>query len=265
VPHRASRLAVLTTASVMVTASILGTSAPAMADDSPPPVTGNDVYTVDARGPEFGGVTLLDVLANDSAPSGAALEICRVQAPERGLSVAEVSPDGDFSIETPNSGLGVSNSGGSAEDAHEQLAVLSWANQPGTYQFSYGAGDTEHLTPATVTVTVTETPEVTVRKVDRPGRLRFTNPRDRGVVVIYGGLDQRRPDGRVRLAPGAHATERVERRAIRWIALFRRTGEIIGDGVVRGIRLPGSASGNGKADGGTQPRLTAAMLRAWRS
>ena len=264
-PARAFRLAVLTTASAMVTALTLGTSAPAMADDSPAPVVGNDVITIEARGSEMGGATIIDVLANDSAPSGGSLEICRVQGPERGLSVAEVSPDGDYSIEIPHAGFSVSNSGGSPDEgAHEQLVVMSWGNRAGTYQLTYWACDTEHLTPATVTVTVTESPEVTVRKVDRPGRLRFTNPRTTGVVVLYGGVREGRPDGRVRLAPGAHSTERVERSAIRWMAFSPRSGEIVADGIVRGIRLPGSTRTSDKAAGGTRTRLTAGMLRAWR-
>jgi hypothetical protein len=246
----------------MVAASILGASAPALADDSPPPVAGNDVITIEARGIELGGASMIDVLANDSAADGSVLEICRVQAPESGLSVAEVSPDGDYSIEIPNAGFSVSNSGASPDEgAREQLVVMSWANRAGTYQFTYWACDAEHLTPATVTVTVTESPEVTVRKVDRPGRLRFTNPRTQSVVVIYGGVDDRRPDGRVRLAPGTRTTQRVDRRAIRWVAFSPRTGETLAEGVVRGIRLPGSP----RTSGGTQDRLTADMLRAWRS
>lgn len=265
-PARASRLAVLTTASVMVTASILGTSAPAMADDSPPPVAGNDVVTIEARGPELGGATTIDVLANDSAADGSVLEICRVQPPESGLSAAEVSPDGDYSIEIPHAGFSVSNAGGSPDEgAREQLVVMSWANRAGTYQLTYWACDSEHLTPATVTVTVTESPEVTVRKVDRPGRLRFTNPRTTSVVVMYGGVRGGRPDGRVRLAPGAHTTERVQRRAIRWMAYSARTGEPLSEGVVRGIRLSGSSRTSDKAAGVTRTRLTADMLRAWRS
>jgi hypothetical protein len=236
-----------------------------MADDSAAPVTGNDVVTVEARSTEFGGVTLIDVLANDSAADGEVLEICRVEAPERGLSVAEAEPDGGFTIETPQASYSSAVSGGSADEgAREQLVVLSWANRAGTYQFTYWACDTKHLTPATVTVTVTRTPEITVRKVDRPGRLRFTNPGTSRVVVVYGGLEESRPDGRVRLAPGTRTTERVERRAIRWIAFAPRTGQPIGEGVVRGIRLPGS-SRNGTAADGDNPELTPRMLRAWRS
>src|SRR5690242_16921845 len=111
-----------------------------MAGDSPPPVTGNDVVTIEARGLEIGGATIIDVLANDSAADGSVLEICRVQAPDRGLSVAEVSPDGDFTIEIPHASFGVSSSGSTPEEgAREQLVLMSWANRPGTYQFTYWA------------------------------------------------------------------------------------------------------------------------------
>jgi hypothetical protein len=266
VPRRALHLAALTTASAVVTTTLgLGAFAPAMADDSAAPVTGDDVVTVEARSGEFGGVTLIDVLANDSAADGEVLEICRVQAPERGLSVAEAAPDGSFTIDTPNASYSSGVSGGSVDEgAREQLVVLSWANRAGTYQLTYWACDTEHLTPATVTVTVTRTPELTVRKVDRPGRLRFTNPGTSRAVVFYGGLEQDRPDGRVRLAPGTHTTRRVERRAVRWIAFAARTGQLLGEGIVRGIRLPGSTGRSATAADGDTPRLTPRMLRAWR-
>ena len=266
-PLRVLRPVVLTTASALVTTTLgLGAFVPAMADVSPAPVAVEDSVTVEARSAEFGGVTVIDVLANDSAADGEVLEICRVQAPERGLSVAEAQPDGGFTIETPNEAFSSAVSGASVDEhAREHLVVRAWANRAGTYQLTYWACDTKHLTPATVTVTVTRTPEVTVRKVDRPGKLRFTNPRTSRAVVIYGGLDQDRPDGRVRLAPGTHTTQRVERRAIRWIAFAPRTGQPIGEGVVRGIRLPGSTGRSGEAADGIKPQLTRRMLRAWRS
>ncbi|MDO9455645.1 Ig-like domain-containing protein [Nocardioides sp.] len=258
-PRRALRLTVLT---IATTTWGLGSFVPAMADDTPPPVAGDDSITVEARTLDFGGVSFIDVLANDSAAEGETLEICRVQAPERGLSVAEVQPNGNFSIQTPTSGVGVSGDGTVEEGAHESLVVLPWANRAGTYQFTYWACDTQHLTPATVTVTVEKTPVITVRKVDRPGRLRFTNPRTSRAVVIYGGIRQERPEGRVRLAPGSSETRRVEHRAVRWIAFAPRTGQVINEGVVRGIRLPGAARTSG-APSGAEPRLTAGMLRAW--
>jgi hypothetical protein len=265
VPVRALRLAVLTTASTIVTTTLgLGAFAPAMADDSPAPVAVDDVATAQARGPEAGGVTFIDVLANDSAADGETLEICRVRAPERGLSVAEVQTNGDFLISSPHNGVSYGGGGSEEEDGREQLVVLPWANRAGTYQLTYWACDTKHLTPATVTVTVEKTPEVTVRKVDRPGRLRFTNPRTSRAVVIYGGLREERPDGRVALAPGGHETRRVVRHAIRWIAISPRTGEMVGEGFVRGIRLPGSASGGG-GSAAAKGQLTPRMLRAWRS
>ncbi|HXH76924.1 Ig-like domain-containing protein [Nocardioides sp.] len=264
-PLRAQRFAVLTTAAAVVTTMLsLGTFVPAMADDSPPPVAVGESVAVEGVGDEFGGVSFIDVLANDSGAAGEILEICRVQAPERGLSVAEVQPDGDFTIETPNSGL---SSGGRPleEGARERIAVLPWANRAGTYQFTYWACDSKHLTPATVTVTVTESPEVAVRKAARPGWLRFTNPRTGPAIVIYGGLRADEPTGRVRLAPDSSATRRVDLRTIRWMAFSPRTGYPLGDGVVRGIRLPGSTSRSALASDRIQPRLTAGMLRAWRS
>lgn len=267
-PLRALRPAVRAVTSVAAATTLsLGTFVPAMADASPTPVAVDDSFTAEARSTEIGGVTLIDVLANDSAAGGEVLEICRVQAPQRGLSVAEVGTDGGFNIGTPNAGVGSSGLLGSdaEEGARERIVVLPWANRSGTYQFTYWACDTEHLSPATVTVTVTQTPEVTVRKVERPGRLRFTNPRTSRAVVIYGGLGQPRPDGRVHLAPGRRATRRVESRAIRWVAFSPRSGEPIGEGVVRGIRLPGASNRSGEVSAGAELGLTPRMLRAWRS
>lgn len=265
-PARALRLAALSTASAVVATTVgLGAFVPATADDSPAPVAVDDAVTTQARGSELGGVTFIDVLANDSAADGEVLEICRVRAPRRGLAVAEVAADGTFSIQTPTSGVGVGGSGVAEEGAREQLAVLPWANRAGTYELTYWACDTEHLTPATVTVTVEKSPVVTVRKGERPGRLRFVNPATTRAVVLYGGLRQQRPDSQVRLAPGERQTRRVEHRAIRWVAYSPRTGELMGRGVVRGIRLPGSPRGDGTAQVSGKPTLTAAMLRAWRN
>ncbi len=266
-PVRALRLAALTTASAIVTTTVgLGTLVPATADDSPAPVTGDDTVTIQARSTKYSGVSFIDVLANDSAASGEPLEICRVRAPQRGLSVAEVQPDGSFSIQTPTSGVSFGG-GGSVEEegARERLAVLPWVNRAGTYQLTYWACDTEHLTPATVTVTVKKTPEVTVRKGDRPGRVRFVNPGKTRAVVFYGGLRRPRPDGEVRLAPGERETRRVTHRAIQWFAYSPRTGDIVGQGVVRGIRLPGSRAVGGDAAGGGKVTLTPRLLRVWRN
>lgn len=264
-PLHALRPAVRAAAPALVTLTLgLGTLAPAMGTDTVPPVAVDDSITIEARTTEFGGVSFIDVLANDTAADGEVLEICRVQAPERGLSVAEVDPNGNFSIQTPHAGLSAGGLGDVAEGAHERLVVLPWANRAGTYQFTYWACDTTRLEPATVTVTVTETPDVTVRKVDQPGRLRVTNPRSSHAVVFYGGPHERRPDGRIRVAPHSHATLRVERRVIRWVAFSPRSGEVLGKGVVRGIRLPASSSRRSDAIQGSKPQLTPKMLRAWR-
>lgn len=254
------RLAALTAALTLTTLS------PAHADDTPPPVAVDDAVTTQARTAEFGGVTFIDVLGNDESPSGAELEICRVRGPQRGLSVAEVAPDGSFDIETPGEGYGAGNSHGgpAAPGARESLVVLPWANRAGTYEITYWACDAEHLSPATVTVTVRKTPEVTARKTERPGRVRFTNPRSGPVVVVFGGLRQEEPAGRFRLAARSSETIRVARRAIRWFAFKPRTGQTVGDGVVRGIDLPGSASGSGGSTE-TAPELSTQALRAWRT
>lgn len=260
-PRRALRTAVLAATAAAASAALgLGTLVPAHADDTPPPVAVDDRVTVQGLGGELGAVTFVDVLDNDSAPSGQDLEICRVEAPRRGLSVAEVAPDGSFLIDSPTAGFGVGG-GDAPADARETLALLPWRNRAGTYEVTYWACDEVHLTPATVTVTVEKTPEVTVTKTERPGRLRFANPRKSRAVVLYGGIRQENPDGRVRLAPGAREVVQVERRTILWIAFSPRTGDVVGSGVVRGIRLPGGGGFGPDPD----PRLVARTLKAWRT
>jgi hypothetical protein len=261
VPRRTLRTAVLAATAAAASAVLgLGTLVPAHADDTPPPVAVDDTVTVQGQGGELGGVSFVDVLANDSAPSGQDLEICRVEAPRRGLSVAEVAPDGSFMIDSPTSGIGVGGGGDAPADARETLAVLPWRNRAGTYEVTYWACDEVHLTPATVTVTVERTPEVTVTKTERPGRLRFANPRKTRVVVLYGGPRQESPDGRVGLAPGAREVRKVERRTILWIAFSPRTGETVGSGVVRGIKVPGGGFGPEP-----DPRVVARTLETWRT
>lgn len=262
--RHALRLAALSTVTAVATTTLgLGSMAPARADDSPPPVAVDDTVTAPARTSQYGGVTFVDVLDNDSAPSGGDLEICRVEAPARGLSVAEVAPDGSFIIQTPNGGSSVGGDGSAAPGARESLAVAPWDNRDATFQLTYWACDAEHLTPATVTVKVRKTPEIAVRRTDRPGRLRFTNPRSSRVVVLYGGLRQEEPEGRVRLGARDSETRRVPFRAIRWFAFSPRTGEPLGEGIVRGIQQP--AAGGERATSDADLRLSPRVLRAWRS
>ena len=263
-PRRALRLAALTTASVVATTTVCSGTPVAHADESPAPVTADDTATVAARGGEHDGVSFIDVLANDRAADGEELEICRVRAPERGLSVAEVGADGGFTIQSPSSGVSVSTDGAAEDGARESIAVLPWANRAGTYQFTYWACDSEHLSPATVTVTVRKTPEVTARTTERPGQVRFRNPLATRVVVIYGGPRQARPDGRFPLAARSGETRRVERRTIRWIAFSPRSGHPVGEGTVRGIEPLHSLSRSAAPVVGG-PQVTARMLRAWRS
>lgn len=263
-----SRLSARVAASVIVTTTLAaGAFAPAFADESPAPVTADDAITTEAQTSDISGVTFIDVLANDSSPSGDTLEICRIQGPERGLSVAEVSANGDFQITTPTSGVSSSGSGSPEEDATEQLVVLPWKNVSATYTFTYWACDTEHLTPATVTVKVKKVPEVVVRKADQPGRVRFTNPRSERVVVIYGGARAQEPAARVNLAPGSHQSRKVEYRAIRWYAFSARSGQPVGQGIVRGIRpvRSGGHSATATEHSYAKAQFTPRMLRAWRA
>ncbi|WP_148613270.1 Ig-like domain-containing protein [Nocardioides rubriscoriae] len=203
------------------------------------PVAAADRLTILAT-PVPGPATLLDVLANDSDPDGDDLEICRVVLPEGSpLSVAQELVEGDPAAGTDTGG--------------EQLLVGVDVNRAATATFTYYACDRDSLTPATVTVVVTPTPRVRGTAVTRPGRVRFTNPGEHGVVVLYGGRGERDADGRVAVPPGGSRTVRVERRRVVFMAVLQRSGRLVNHGTIRGVRLrgdhgPAGATSTGRRD-----------------
>jgi hypothetical protein len=241
--RRAPRLLIAT-----LVAAVVATLAPAGAhadEASDAPVTVDD--RVKVRGTSF---AIADVLANDTDPNGDELRICRVDVPRNVPLGVEIVRGG------------ISMPGREVETAGDVLGVIPMRNRSGTYRITYYACDTRYLTPATLTVTVKAEPEVTARTVaGKPGRVRFTNPTNRSVMVLYGGPRQDEPDGRFRLAPRTGKTISVDRRRILFIAVAPRTGEPMGFGIVRGIRQPARDAGRPIAP----PALDARELHAWRS
>ncbi len=191
------------------------------------PVTVDDTLDLDGSS---GGVA--EVLANDTDPDGDELAICRVTVPE------------DIPLYV---------------DAVEDVVyVQSLENTTATYEITYYACDFEHLTAGTLTINVSQVPEVRAKKLQRPGRLKFTNPGEKRVVVLYGNRNEDRPDGRVGIAPKSSAKVTVFRKRIYYIAFVRRTGSLVGEGFIKNIKLPKTS------DGRTQvATYNAKALEAW--
>lgn len=204
---RSRRRAVITTTAAGLVASLC-LAQPAVADEaSDAPVTKNDRIHVDA-----GGGAPADVLANDSDPNGDELAICRVEVPEDAPLVVDTFDD--------------------------QLFVSSYGSRSATYTITYYACDFDYLTPATLTVKVTRAPQIVAEKLARPGRVRFTNPGDRRVVVLYGSRRADEPDGMTRIAASSSGTVSVMRKRLFYIAFVARTGAPAGRGFVEGITVP---------------------------
>ncbi|MDO9455804.1 hypothetical protein [Nocardioides sp.] len=227
--HPTRRLALMVAGLTLVSLTSLG-AAPAVADEAADaPVTTADRLTLHVT-PEGGSGRQLDVLANDTDPNGDDLEICRVVVPEDSpLTVRQFETYREPDPESGGSDLD--------EVPVEVLDVQAFVSRATTATFTYYACDRDYLTPATVTVTLEPVPPVRARKVaGKLGRVRFTNPGDLRVVVLYGGPHEEEPDGRLRLAPGASRTIRVQRPRLVFVAFLPRTGALINTGRVRGIR-----------------------------
>jgi hypothetical protein len=133
--------------------------------------------------------------------------------------------------------------------------------KPGTYTFTYYACDYSYLVPGTITVTVLDLPEVTVKKIaSRPGHLRVTNPADFKVRFLFGSFEEDHPDGRLLIAKGASVVIRVFRTRIDWIATDRKGALFLGSGHVDDIKL-GHAAGRHAG----HVSLSGRLAQVWRA
>ncbi len=208
--------------------TLLGT-APAFAAEPPLPVAVDDTITLYP-----GQMTQLNVLTNDSSPSGDDLALCRFPEPDliSGKLPAVVVIDAGKII-------------GKTGD----VVVMVDPRTSGTHVIDYYVCDHTHLVPAHLTVEVKTVAPVAVRKVaGKPGRLRVTNHNDVAVGFWYGDPRSDDPDGRVKLAAGETRTVRVQRHTITWMATIGAgsgkasmlTAPGIADmGTVRNIKLKG--------------------------
>jgi hypothetical protein len=77
-----------------------------------------------------------------------------------------------------------------------------------------------------------------VAKLHRPGRLRFTNPNDFRVLVMYGDFRKPAPTGKFRLAAHGSEVVRVNTHRVGYLAMGVRNAVMVGSGVIRRIELP---------------------------
>ncbi|MDO9457704.1 Ig-like domain-containing protein [Nocardioides sp.] len=212
------------------------------------PVTADDTVTITPLTSEAD----VHVLANDVDPDHGNLQVCRVEAPDAaGLGVHVWSDNGE-----PGYGATPSGSTYLTLEPTRELAV-------GTLTVTYYACDRVQLTPATLTVEVVR---ITARTVaGRPGVVRFTNPLDEAVDVIYGAVDGEDADGGFTLGAGATRDRVVKRRTIQWFAVPHE-GEgddplPLGYGIVRNTGARAASA----APGASARQLTARQGRAWRT
>lgn len=184
----------------VATVSVAEAEGPATAAASLAPVATDDTVTITPLIYE----AEVDVLANDSDPDNGNLQVCRLDAPDdSGLSVHIWARDGTW-----DGGPMSSKSSFLLLEPEVKLAT-------GTLSVTYYACDHELLTPATLTVNVVR---IGVEKVvGQPGKVRFTNPLDFAVDVLWVRKSSQHVRG-VTLAPHAVKTKSVQGDKIWWFA-----------------------------------------------
>jgi hypothetical protein len=210
----------LTTLVALALGITLATTSPVLADDTPPPVVGADTVTLYP-----GQSTEIDVLENDSSPSGDDLALCRFpDDPSFGMHSVQALQSSFF-------GFGDVGS----------VVVSAMPKARGTHVIDYFVCDHTHLVPATLTVVVREVEPVDVTKLPhRAGRLQVTNHNSKPIRFWFGNPQGSRVDGQVRIAAGDTVPIKVQRHEIFWVGM-------IGGGRGKGSTL----SGPGIADFGT--------------
>lgn len=192
---------------VAAAAAVLVTLAPMQADarlaEPRGPVAADDHLVISTVQDDID----VDVLDNDSTPGGGWLQVCRVDAPDDiGLRAHIWSHDGWPGFDRIHSG--------STYLSLEPERELT----PGTYEIRYYACSHRLLAPATLTV---EVREITAEAVPgRPHVVRFTNPLDEAIEILFGPEGRDNPGGDLRL--GAHQShdQRVRHDDISWAALL---------------------------------------------
>ncbi|MCL2543251.1 MAG: Ig-like domain-containing protein [Nocardioidaceae bacterium] len=186
---------------------------PAHADPDSP-VTMEDQVTM-----YTGGFAELNVLANDTDPTGGSLAVCGLAGVPRALfAEAEVIGNGKVAI----------GSNGKA----------------GTFSFTYYACDFQsgYNSAGTVTVTVKAKPPMHVRvakRLQHPGTLQIANQSGIPIFVEWGSYKASKPDAMARIAPHGSRVVHVRRTSLVWVAVaVNKKYQDFRAGIVRGIKLP---------------------------
>ena len=201
------------------------------------PVAANDVITMTpwSSGEE------VHVLANDSDPEQGNLQICRLEAPDdSGLSVHIWSDDGFWE-------------GGPVPSGSTYLLLEPQRKLgAGTLTITYWACDRELLTPATLTVNVVH---ITAEKLPgRPKMVRFTNPLDYAIDVLYAAPHSQRLDGAVTIKPHSYKDKPLKHARTVWYAWphviegdgddpLPIDGGVVGHAAARNAPAPDSSDG----------------------
>ncbi|WP_243057576.1 Ig-like domain-containing protein [Nocardioides sp. SR21] len=229
----------LTTLVALTLGITLATTSPALADEVDPqaPVVVDDAITVWP-----GESREIDVLTNDSDPTGDDLAVCRLP----GFDIVSSQVPAVYALDMSVYGFPAG-----------RLLVSSDDRTRGTHTIDYYVCSRTRLTPATLTVTVRPVSPVAVTKVaGRPGVLKVTNTNDQAIRFRATDRTGCRQDGRVRVPAHDSRVVRVERHDIAWTA-YIGNGGVADRGRLRGIELAGPSAPQGPRGSGCSISIAA--------
>jgi hypothetical protein len=209
---RGAAAALLTVALAALGLVVLATPAQAAA-----PVTTPDSVSMYA-----GNAVEVHPLLNDTDADGDDLAVCRMA---------------DSTYKKVEIFFGFTEGG---EQSDETLFINARAGaKPGTYTFTYYACDFQTLVPGTITLTIDEEPNITVKALPaKPGKIKVKNPADFKIRFFYGSFKEQEPDGEIVIPQGSSVILEVQRTQIDWIAIKARGFQFLKQGRLKGITLP---------------------------
>ena len=169
-----------------------------------------------------GNLVLVEPLFNDTDADDDDLVVCRIA---------------DSSYKKIDFFFGFTEEG---EQSDQQLVLASRAGAaPGTYTFTYYACDFQNLVAGTITLTINEPPDITVKALPgQPGKIKVKNPADFRIRFYYGSFKEQEPDGDIVIPRGSSVILVVRRTQIDWIAIKPRGAQFLKQGRLKGIKLP---------------------------
>ncbi len=202
-----------TAAVVAAVAALLSVQSAAGADEvSSAPVTVDDYVETPGIPPAGRYTAPIYPLANDSDPTGARLRLCGVTLPE---------------------GVPLQVYVGYRHPEEERyLEVFSSRNESATYEVTYLACNDQDSSEGTMHVRVVRIDPVEARKLPN-GRVRFTNPGERGVIVQFGEPRRDHHDEELHVPGGTSVVAQAHRPAIGYSAFS--SASFAGEGIIRGL------------------------------